>query len=174
MEEKRFPVNREIRVPEVFLIDENSAKVGAMPIAKALAMASEAGLDLVQVDPKGAPPVAKIMDYGQFKYEQDKQAHKQKVQQKKVEIKGVRLSVRISKHDFDFRIGQARKFLERGDKLKVELVLKGRERQHPAKAVATINNFIAELGRAEGFNIAREQELTRQGGRFIIILVNKK
>ena len=83
-------------MPEVFLIDENGERVGAMSTAEALAMAEEAGLDLVQVDPKGTPPVAKIMDYGQFKYEKDKQAHKQKVQQKKVEIKGIRLSVRIA------------------------------------------------------------------------------
>lgn len=174
IEEKRFFINQGIRVPEVFLIDENGGRVGATPTAKALIMAREAGLDLVQVDPKGVPPVAKIMDYGQFKYERDKQAHKQKVQQKKVEIKGIRLSARISKHDFDFRVEQAKKFLERGDKLKVDLVLRGRERQHPEKAEEVINNFVSELVRTDGLNIIREQGLTKQGGRFTIILVNKK
>ncbi len=156
------------------MIDENGERVGVISTFKALEMAREAGLDLVQVDPKSAPPVAKIMDYGQFKYEKEKQAHKQKVQQKKVEIKGIRLSVRISKHDFDFRIEQAKKFLERGDKLKIELVLKGREKQHPEKAAEIINSFISELERSEAFKIVREQDLTKQGGRFTIIITNKK
>ncbi len=171
--EKKFWVNEQIRVPEVFLIDENGEKVGPTPTYKALGMAREAELDLVQVDPKGNPPVAKIMDYGQFKYEKEKKEHKQKMQQKKVEIKGIRLSVRISQHDFDFRIDQAKKFLERGDKLKLEIILKGRERQHPEKAHETVMNFVNKLKETEGFNITTEQPLTRQGGRFNIILVNK-
>lgn len=172
-EEKRFWVNNQIRCPEVFLIDENGLRVGATPTQRALEMARAAELDLVQVDPKGNPPVAKIMDYGQFKYEREKLAHKQKVQQKKVDIKVIRLSPRISQHDFDFRAEQAKKFLERGDKLRVEIALKGRERQHPEKAVETINNFVSELTKNEQLNIVREQDLTKQNGRFIIILANK-
>lgn len=172
--EKRFFVNEQIRVASVFLIDENGERIGEMPTREALERAKEADLDLVQVDPKGAPPVAKIMDYGQFKYEREKKAHKQKIQQKKVEIKGIRLSVRISQHDFEVRVNQAKKFLEKGDKLKIELGLRGRERQHPEKAVETINSFVEELKKVEGFNIIPEQGLTKQGGRFIIVLVNKK
>jgi len=133
----------------------------------------EAELDLVEVNPTAVPPVVKIMDYGQFKYDQDKKAHKQKVQQKKVDTKGIRLSVRISKHDFDFRFEQAIKFLKKGNKLKVELILKGRERQHLDKAVEIIKKFVNDLEKIENFNIIREQDLTRQGGRFNIILVNK-
>jgi translation initiation factor IF-3 len=173
-QEKRFRINEQIRIPEVFLIDENGEKVGVVQTAKALAMAQEAEMDLVEVDPSAKPSVAKIMDYGQFKYERDKQAHKQRTQQKRVETKGIRLSLRISKHDFDFRFEQAKKFLEKGNKLKVELILKGRERQHQEKAVEIINNFVSKLEKVEGFNIAREQDLTRQGGRFTIVLVNKK
>jgi translation initiation factor IF-3 len=172
--EKKFWVNQQIRVPEVFLIDENDERVGPTPTFEALKRAEEAGLDLVQVDPKGVPPVAKIMDYGQFKYEKEKQAHKQKVQQKKVEIKCVRISVRISEHDFNFRIDQAKKFLEKGNKLKLELNLKGRERQHPEKAGETIKNFVVELKKSPDLSLIEEQPLTRQGGRFNIILVNKK
>jgi len=172
--EKKFWVNQHIRVPEVFLIDENGERIGPTATQEALRMAQEAELDLVQVDPKGNPPVAKIMDYGQFKYEKEKQAHKQKVQQKKVEIKCIRLSVRISEHDFDFRVEQARKFLEKGNKLKLELNLKGRERQHPEKAQETIKNFITEVGKTEGINLTEEQGLTKQGGRFNIVLANKK
>jgi len=173
-QKKIFWVNERIKAPEVFLIDENGEKVGATPTFKALEIAKEAELDLVQVDPKGNPPVAKIMDFGKFKYEQEKKEHKQKVQQKKVEIKCIRLSMRISKHDFDFRVEQAKSFLEKGNKLKLELMLKGRERQHPEKAVETIHNFMDELRKVEGFNVVAEQDLTKQGGRFTIVLINKR
>jgi len=155
------------------LIDENNSRIGAIATAKALEMARAAELDLVQVDPKGNPPVAKIMDYGQFKYDKEKQAHRQKVQQKKADIKVIRLSPRISQHDFSFRLDQAKKFLERGDKLKIEMALKGRERQHPEKAVETINNFLDALRKIESLNIIKEQDLTKQFGRFTIILANK-
>jgi len=114
------------------------------------------------------------MDYGQIKYMMDKKAHKQKVQQKKVETKGIRLSVRISRHDFDFRLEQAKKFLIKGHKLKIEIVLKGRERQHPAKAVEIINAFIESLAKEEKLNLIKEQDLTKMNGRFTILLVNKK
>jgi len=173
-QEKRFRINDQIRIPEVFLIDESGERLGVVPTAKALSMAQAAEMDLVEVDPSAKPSVVKIMDYGQFKYERDKQAHKQRQQQKKVETKGIRLSARISKHDFDFRFEQAKKFLEKGNKLKVELSLKGRERQHLNKAVEVINGFVKELEKIEDFNIIREQDLTRQGGRFTIVLVNKK
>ena len=173
-EEKRFRANQQIRVPEVFLIDENGESIGVMPTSKALAMAMEAGLVVIEVNPKAEPPVVKIMDYGQFKYKKEKEAQKQKVKQKKVEIKGIRLSVRISQHDFDFRIDQARKFLERGDKLKLELILKGRERQHPEKAEETMKRFYQTLKATPGFNLEIEQGLTKQGGRFNIIVINKQ
>ena len=173
-DEKRFRVNKQIMAPEVFLIDENGEKLGVIPTYKAISMAEEAEMDLVEVNPKEKPPVVKIMDYGQFKYEKEKKAHKQKVQQKKVDTKGIRLSVRISKHDFNFRIEQAKKFLQKGHKLKIELVLKGREKQHPWKARETINNFAQELSNIEELNIINEQDLTKQGGRFTMILINKK
>jgi translation initiation factor IF-3 len=166
--EKKFRANHEIRVPEVFVIDESGERLGVFTISKALAMAEENGLDLIEVNPKGEPPVVKLMDFGQFRYKLDKQAQKQKSKQKKVEIKGIRLSVRISQHDFDMRIDQARKFLIRGDKLKVELMLRGREKQHPDKAAE-----VDKLKQSEGFAIAAEQPLTRQGGTFNIILFNK-
>jgi translation initiation factor IF-3 len=170
---KIFRLNWQIKVPEVFLIDENNVNVGVIPTAQALKMAQEAELDLVEVNPKGVPPVAKILDFGQFKYESDKKAHKQKVQQKKVDIKGIRLSLRISQHDLDFRLEQAKKFLERGDKLKIELGLRGREKQHTQKALEVMKNFVIELEKTEGLNIVREQDLTKQGGSFNIILANK-
>jgi translation initiation factor IF-3 len=172
-DEKKFRVNEQIRVPEIFLIDENGNPVGNIETAKALAMAREAESDLVEVNPLGRPPVVKIMDYGQFKYEREKLAHKQKQQQKKVETKSVRLTVRISQNDFNFKLEQAKGFLEKSNKVKVELVLKGRERQHPGKAVETIKKFYDDLAAAEGLSVAKEQDLTRKGAGFSMILFNK-
>jgi len=172
-EGKKFFVNQQIRATEVFLIDENGEQIGEMTISQAIKMAEDAGMDLVEVNPMGKPPVVKILDYGQFKYEKEKEAHKKKVQQKKVDTKGIRLTVRISQNDFNVKLDQARGFMMKGNKLKLELILRGRERQHPDKAVETINKFISDLEQTEGLTIGREQDLTRKGSGFIIILFNK-
>lgn len=167
-------MNDKIRATEVFLIDEEGEQKGVMPLSEALRMAQDAGFDLVEVNPTAQPPVTKIMDFGQFKYEQEKKAHKQKVLQKKVDTKGIRLSVRISDHDLGMRLDQAEKFLKKGHKLKIDLILKGRERAHPEIAVGTIKDFVTALETKEGLKIEKEQDLTKQGGRFIMTLVNKK
>jgi len=172
-DKKKFWANRQIRALEVFLIDENGETVGNVPTAKALAMAEEIGLDLVEVNPKLNPPVVKIINLGQLKYELEKKEHKQKVMQKKIDTKGIRLSARISEHDFSFRLDQAKKFLSNGDKLKIDLVLKGREKQHPEKAREVIMDFVQKLEETEGLNVLAEQPLTKQGGRFNIVLTNK-
>ena len=166
--------NAQIRVPEVSLINEEGENIGTIETAKALQMAEEAGMDLVEVNPKANPPVVKIMDFGQFKYEREKKAHKQKLQQKKVETKNIRLSVRISEHDFEFRLDQAAKFLAKDNKLKIEIMMRGREKQYPQKAVESITRFIEALKAREELNIEVEQALTRQEGRFNIILFHKK
>jgi translation initiation factor IF-3 len=171
--EKRFRANEQIRIPSVFLIDENGERLGEFNTAEALERARDIGLDLVEVNPTARPPVVKIMDYGQFKYEQEKKKHKQKVAQKKVDTKGVRLSVRISKHDFELRIRQAKKFLSQGNKLKIEMVLRGRERAHPGKAEEVVRDFVEEIKQEEELNIVTEQELTKQGGRFTMVIVHK-
>jgi len=172
-EEKRFRVNEQIRVPEDSLINEENEMIGVIPMEKALALAREAEMDLVEVNPKAEPPVVKIIDFGQFKYRMEKKSQKLKSTQKKMETKEIRLTVRISKHDFDFRLDQAKKFFEKGNKIKVEIALKGREKQHPEKAVEVINQFFAALQAEPGLKVDREQDLTKQGGRFSIILVNR-
>jgi translation initiation factor IF-3 len=173
-EEPTFVSNSQIRVPEVFLIDENNEAGGRMSTAEALERAQEADLDLVMVNPKADPPVVKIVNLGQLKYEREKQAHKQKMQQKKIETKNIRLSFRISEHDLEMRVMQAEKFLAKDNKLKVELFLRGRERQYPQKAAEILNNFVARLKSKDGLEVDIEQPLTNQGGRFTIILINKK
>lgn len=169
-----FSANTQIKAPEVFVIDENSEALGKMPTEEAMQKAQEAGFDLVVVNPKANPPVVKIVNLGQLKYEREKMAHKQKMQQKKTETKNIRLSFRISDHDLEMRAAQAEKFLSKDNKLKVELILRGRERQYPQKAAEIIKGFVAKLQTNPEFSIEIEQPLTNQGGRFTIILINKK
>lgn len=174
IEEPVFKANQQIKADEVFLIDETDEAVGKISLEDALERAKEADLDLVEVNPKANPPVCKIVNLGQLKYERDKLAHKQKMQQKKVDTKNIRLSFRISEHDLNMRISQAEKFLVKDNKIKVELSLKGREKQYPKKAADIMNNFVASLQAKETINADIEQPLTKQGGRFTIILINKK
>ncbi|PIP33608.1 translation initiation factor IF-3 [Candidatus Falkowbacteria bacterium CG_4_10_14_0_2_um_filter_48_10] len=172
-EEKIFRSNNWINAPSVCVIGETGEQLGVMPIAQAKKLAEEAFLDLVEVNPKAEPPIVKIMDFGQFKYEREKKSQKQKAEQKKVDTKGIRLSFRISDHDFNIRADQAVKFIARGDKLKVELILKGREKQHETKAAELLMNFVKKVGEKGQFQLEQE-DLTKQNGRYSIILVNKK
>ena len=158
----------------LFRSDETDEAVGKVSLEEALNLAIEARLDLVEVNPKANPPVVKIVNLGQLKYERDKLAHKQKMQQKKIDTKNIRLTYRISSHDLQLRQAQAEKFLSKENKIKVELLLKGRERQHPKKAADIVNNFVMELQKNEDLQVEIEQPLTKQGGRFTIILINKK
>ncbi|MCU0680405.1 MAG: translation initiation factor IF-3 [Planctomycetes bacterium] len=173
-EKPLFKANLQITSPDVFLIDENGEQIGKISTREAISRADELGMDLVEVNPKSNPPVAKIADLGQLKYEKEKKIHKQKVQQKKVEIKNIRLSLRIGQHDTDLRISQAAKFLSRDDKIKLEIVLRGRERQHAPRAQEIMLAFVKKLRETPNLKVELEQPLTRQGERFTIILINKK
>lgn len=153
------------------VIDEEGNNAGVMDSADAVRLAREKELDLVEVFPKADPPIAKILDYGRFLYQKDKEARKQKAKQKKIDIKGIRLSLRISTHDRDFRLSQAKEFLESGDKVKVEIILKGREKQYVGAARENINQFIGAL--SQMMEVKVEQPLSFQGGR-VSITVGKK
>lgn len=172
--DKKFRFNQGIHAPTVTLIDEEGHNHGEIDTAKALAMAEDAGLDLVEVNPTSVPPMAKIMDFGQFKYERDKKFQKQKAHHKKQETKGIRLSIRIGEHDLGVRREQAKKFLSKGDKLRIELALRGRERQHPELAREVVNKFVASLEADPELSLAVEEGLTSQGGKFTMILTSKK
>ena len=171
---KEFRANNKIIAEKVFLIDENGDNIGVISTTKALEMAEDAGLDLVEVNPKADIPVAKLLDLGQFKYEQDKKAHKQKALQKKVEVKNIRVSFRISKHDLGFRLEQAFKFLSKGNKVKIDMNLRGREKQHSNRAREMMIDFFNSLKQKGDLKIEEEQPLTKQPGGFTITLVNKK
>ncbi|OGL67134.1 translation initiation factor IF-3 [Candidatus Uhrbacteria bacterium RIFCSPHIGHO2_01_FULL_63_20] len=163
-----YKANESIIAPEVRVIDENGVPLGVLPIAKAIATAREREMDLVEVSPKAEPPVCRITDYGQFKYQKEKEARKQKAQSKEVEIKGVRLSLRIGDHDLETRHQQAKSFLEDGDKVKIEIILRGREKGHQDIAREVVKKFMEIL--KTDFPIRVEQEITYQAGRLTAIV----
>lgn len=116
-----------------------------MPTAEALAMAKERLLDLVEVSPKAVVPVCRIMDYGKHLYQQSKQLRIAKAKQKKIEIKGVRLGLRTDTHDMEFKRAQSEKFLKQGDKVKIDIVLRGREKAHQDLARKNLQEFISGI-----------------------------
>lgn len=138
-------INEAIRIPKVFLIDENGTQIGEILTSEALLMAKEQLLDLVEVSPKAVPPVCRIMDYGKHLYQQSKQIRVAKAKQKKVEIKGVRIGLRTDSHDLEFKKTQSDKFLKQGDKVKIDIVLKGREKAHQDLARKNLQDFIAGI-----------------------------
>ncbi len=167
----QYWINEQIKAPQVRVIDEAGQNLGVMETPSAIRLARERELDLVEVFPKADPPIAKILDYGKFLYQKDKEARKQKAKQKKVEIKGIRLSLRISAHDRDVRLNQAKDFLESGDKVKIEIILKGRERQYSSMARENVSQFINSLDQMVSTKV--EQPLSFQGGR-LSVTVGKK
>ena len=120
-----------IRIPQVRVIDEEGNQLGVMPTPKALEMAQDRGLDLVEVAPMAAPPVTRFLDFGQYKYELTKKEKEAKRRQRSVTFKEVRLSPKIGIGDFDTKVNRAVEFLEEGDRIKVTVRFRGRELTHP-------------------------------------------
>lgn len=138
-------MNDRIRSKEVRLIDENGVNHGVVPTSKALQMAEDADLDLVLISPNQAPPVAKILDYGKYKYELAKKAKEAKKKQHVVEIKEVKVRYKIDVHDYEVRLKSVRKFISQGNKVKIVVMLRGREMQHSNLAFELANRFLADL-----------------------------
>ena len=123
-------INSAITVTEVRLVDEEGEMQGVVELAKAQEMADNVGLDLVEMSPNAEPPVCKIMDYGKYKYEQQKKANEARKKQKTVEVKEVKMSPRIEKNDYDVKMRNAVRFLNDGNKVKVTMRFRGREMAH--------------------------------------------
>lgn len=151
------------------LIDETGEKLGVLPIAEAFRIAEERGFDLVEVGPQSQPPVCRLLDYGAYQFRQEKLERKYRAKQKRVELKGVRLSLKIGQHDLDVRIKQSKKFLEEGNKVRIEMLLRGRELAHQDLAREIINNFLKQLE-----PIIVEQPLKKEGKKFSTIVYQKK
>lgn len=140
-----------------------------MAVPEALAIAKERMLDLVEISPKIQPPVCKIMDFGKFQYQKSKEDRQHKAKQKKSEIKGVRLSVRTDDHDLNFKKDQTEKFLSKGHKVKIEIVLKGREKAHGDLARKNLIEFVKSISVPNKI----EQEIKRFPGGFNIIITSQ-
>ena len=138
-------INERIRSKEVRLIDENGENHGIVLTSKALQMAMNADLDLVVISPNQEPPVAKILNYGKYRYELEKKAKEAKKKQKTVEIKEIKVRYKIDTHDYDVRLKNIRKFIAQGNKVKIVVMLRGREMQHSHLAVELADKFLLDL-----------------------------
>ncbi len=138
-------VNDRIRVPQVRVIGDDGSQVGVLPTREALLLAQSKGLDLVEVSPTARPPVCRIMDYGKFKYEQNRRARKAKKKQHQMQLKEVKMRPKIDDHDYDFKMNHARDFLNGRDKVKFTITFRGREIAHQDIGHVLIQRIIAEL-----------------------------
>ncbi len=163
---KYLNVNRNIRSPEIRLIDENDRSLGILRTDEALRIANERGFDLVEVAPHAKPPVCKLLDFGAYLYRLEKQERKSKAHQKRIEVKGVRISFKIGEHDRQVRQETAKRFLAEGHKVKIEMILRGREFAHQDRARELVNQFIKDLGD----RVVIEQPLNKQGNKLFCLI----
>ncbi|MFH1643473.1 MAG: translation initiation factor IF-3 [Patescibacteria group bacterium] len=164
---KPTPINNRIKAEKVRLIDEEGNQLGIVILKEALKMAYDKQLDLVQVTEKVDPPICKITEYGKYLYSQEKKKKKQKAQ-KTSELKGIRLSFNISPHDMEIRAKQAEKFLTRGDKIKIEIILRGRQRALTQIANEKIKQFIILLN--EKIPVKTEKDIVMRGKNLLMII----
>lgn len=162
-------LNSEIRDKELRVITADGEQLGIMSAKEALHEAELRGQDLVKIAPQAKPPVCKIMDYSKFRYEQSKREKENRKKQKTVDTKEIRLSLNIDIGDFNTKVNQARKFLEKGDKLKVSLRLRGREMAHSDLGVANMQRFAQALG--EDVSVDKAPKLE---GRQILMFLSLK
>ncbi len=163
----RIYSNKQIRAKEVRLIDKNGEQMGIVPIEKALQKSQERGLDLVQVTNKVTPPVCKIIDKGKYLYQLKKKVKKQS-QKKGGETKEVRLKFNTSEHDLDIKAKQAHKFLQKGNKIKIGLVLRGRENALKDHAYQQIDKFLELVNNYIPIEIEKDKQ--RRGNRINLII----
>ncbi|MCK5084457.1 MAG: translation initiation factor IF-3 [Candidatus Pacebacteria bacterium] len=163
------------------VIDEDGKQLGLMKTEDALNLAFEKDLDLAEVSPNLNPPVCKIIDYGKYLYKIAKQKRQQSAKQKKTETKGIRISVRIEKHDLEFKAKNAIKFLKKGDLVKIDMILKGREKANRNFAYEKFNDFlqmISEISKedkeAEEREIIKEHGIKKTPQGFNIVIEYKK
>jgi translation initiation factor IF-3 len=150
----------------VRVIDAEGKMLGVMAIAEALNLAKAQGLDLIEIGSKASPPVVKILSYDKYRYQQDKAIQQQRKKQKKIEVKGIRLSIRIGSHDLAFKASQAEKFLQKASKVKIEMILRGRERANLGFAFEIIKKFLA----AVPVPYIVEQEAKKLGNTITVVI----
>ena len=162
-------INEEIRIREVRVTSAEGEQLGIMATRDALRMAEEQHLDLVEVAPKAKPPVCRIMDFGKYRYEQQKRDKEAKKKQKVITIKEVKLRPNIEQHDFDVKLKNALRFVQEGNKVKVTIMFRGRELSHPELGREVLQRVAAEL--KDTVSIERDAKL--EGKNMIMILAPK-
>jgi len=148
-------VNERIRVPEVRVIDENGENLGVLATDKAIAIAKERRLDLVEVAPQASPPVCKIVDFGKYYYQQEKRERKQ---QHRSKLKEIKLTIKIGEHDFQTKLNRVREFLSNGDMVRISIFFRGREIIHATKGhelLRRVEEEVKDIARVEGQPMAK-------------------
>ena len=166
--QKRIYINNQIRATEVRLIDETGKQLGVLPLAEALNLAKERGFDLIQVTERLEPPVCKLGGYGKYLYQQEKKAKETK-KQDSGELKEIRLTFTISSHDLETRAKQAEKFLQKGNRVRITLRLRGRQNALEGYAKEKIEKFMEAL--AARISVKKERELKKEPRGLSIIVV---
>ena len=163
-------INERINYPELRVVDSDGQQLGVIDRIKALEIASKRELDLVLVSEKANPPVCRIMDYGKYKFEQEKKAKEARKKSHQTEVKEVKMRYKIDKHDYDVRIGQALRFLKSGDKVKCTVIFRGREIQHSNLAETLLLKMANDLEEQSEV----QQSPKREGRNMIMFLSPRK
>jgi translation initiation factor IF-3 len=156
-------------VPEVRVIGDDGGQLGVMPTYEAMRLAEEKGLDLVEVSPKAAPPVCRIMDYGKFKYEQAKKTNQAKKHASVIEIKEIKFRPKTDDHDYDFKVRHIRRFLEEGNKVRLVIAFRGREIVHPETGRAVLERVIKSVT-----DVAHVEQIPMMDGRRMVMTVSPR
>ena len=162
-------INERIRFPENRVIDSDGSQLGIITPDEALKVAQERELDLVLVSETAKPPVCRIMDYGKYKFEQEKKAREAKKKQHTADVKEVKMRYKISEHDYQVRVNQAKRFLKSGDKVKATITFRGREIQHSNLAQDLLSRMATDLK-----ELAEIQQAPKREGRNMMMLMSPK
>ena len=166
---QELQINEQIRDKELRVIDSDGTQLGIMPLRRAMELAEQKNLDLVKIAPQANPPVCKIIDYGKYKYEKIRREKEAKKKQKVIEVKEVRLSPNIDTNDLNTKVGSARKFIEKGNKVKVTLRCRGREMAHMNQTRYILDDFTEKLA-----DIAVVEKPSKVEGRSLVMFLTAK
>ena len=162
-------MNDEIDVPQVRVIDAKGENHGVISLEDALEIADEAGLDLVEVSPQVSPPVCKVLDYGKYKYEQQKKANEARKKQKTIDVKEIKMRPSIDEHDYQVKMKNVRKFLDHGDKVKMTIRFRGREMAHQDLGLRVLTRVREELE-----EIIKIEQMPKTEGRLMVMVITPK
>ncbi len=175
MATKDLRINKQIRAREVFVIDADGNQKGVMNVFDAVALAEEEGLDLVEVSPNAKPPVCKVLDYGKYRYEQEKRLRDAKKNQSVIKMKEIRMQPKIEKHDLETKSKFIGDFLEEGNKVKVSVRFRGRELAHTELGKVVLDKILAQITEnGVGFNVDRGAMMEGRMMSLIVSPVKKK